>query len=71
MKLNLGMKYNLNVMKEISVTDSFLSLDETIRGCQDELFEECTNRMYKNALINECQCLPFQIRLEDDNVSKW
>ena len=35
LRLQLNYEYNLNVVKEISVTDSFLDLDESTRGCQD------------------------------------
>ena len=34
LKLQLGYEYNLNAVKEIQVTDSFLSLDESTRKCQ-------------------------------------
>ena len=57
------MHYYINVLKEIEVTDSFLTMDKEIRECQDESFDDCTTRNYMNTLINECQCLPFQIRL--------
>ena len=59
--LSLDKKYYLNVVKEISVTDSYLSMNKNERGCQKETFDECTTRKYKNTLINQCQCLPFQM----------
>ena len=67
--LNLEKKYFLNVIKEISVTESFLTLDENTRGCQEESFDDCTTKKYINALINKCKCLPFQIRLTQKVVS--
>ena len=66
LELSLDMKYNLNVIKEITVTDSFLSLDKDVRGCQELSFNECTTRKYTNKLIQKCQCLPFQIKLTED-----
>ena len=36
LKLQLGYEYNLNDVKEIQVTDSFLSLDESKRKCQNK-----------------------------------
>ena len=57
------MKYHLNVIKEITVTDSFISLEKDIKGCQVESFDECTTRKYMDPLMNKCQCLPFQLRL--------
>jgi len=63
MELSLNMKHYFNVIKEISVTDSFLSLDKDIRGCQEESYDKCTTRKYMNTLMNKCQCLPFQFRV--------
>ena len=33
-------EYNLNVLKEIQVTDSYLELDQNTRGCQNKEKEE-------------------------------
>ena len=59
------MKHYFNVIKEIKVTNSFLSLDKDIRGCQEESNDECTTRKYMNTLMNKCQCLPFHLRLSN------
>ena len=56
----------MNVIKDISVTDSFLSLDKGTRGCQEDSYDECTTRKCRNTFINKCQCLPFQIRLNEE-----
>ena len=61
LELSLNKKYFLNVVKEITVTDSFLSMNKDIRGCQEEAFEECSTRKFLNNLINKCLCLPFQV----------
>lgn len=66
LELYLEKKYFLNVIKEITVTDSFLTLDENTRGCQEESFDDCTTKKYTNALINKCHCLPFQMRLSQE-----
>jgi len=63
LELSLDMEHNLNVIKEIKVTDSFLSLDEYIRGCKKGSYDECSSRNYMNTLLNKCQCLPFQLSL--------
>ena len=63
------MEHYLTVIKEIMVTDSFLSLDKSIRGCQEETFDECRTRKYANALTEKCKCLPFQLRLTEEVVS--
>ena len=69
MELSLDMKHYFNVIKEIKVTNSFLSLDKDIRGCQEESYDECTTRKYVNDLMNKCQCLPFQFRVTNKVVS--
>ena len=57
-------EYNLNVLNEIEVTDSYLGLDQTVRKCQDkEPFYNCTSKYYMNAIIEECGCVPLSIRL--------
>ena len=60
------MKYDFNVLKEISVTDSFLSLNKEIRGCQEESFGDCVARTMKTSFLKECQCLPFQLRFSKE-----
>ena len=59
-------EYNLNDLKEIKVTDSYLGLDQSVRECQnEEALEKCTTRKYLNALQGECGCLPSNIRLSN------
>ena len=63
-------EYNLNDLKEIIVTDSYLGMDENVRGCQNvEPLKNCTTRLYMNTLLRDCGCLPFNIRLVN-KVSK-
>ena len=59
-------EYNLNVLKEIQVTESYLGLDQDIRNCQNEesLFK-CGTREYIETFLAECRCLPFNIRQTD------
>ena len=55
-------EYNLNVLKEIIVTDSYLGLDPSIKGCQNvETLENCTTRHYIDNLIAQCKCVPFNM----------
>ena len=44
--LSIDMEHYLNVIKEITVTESFLSSNEQIRGCQEESNDECTAIFY-------------------------
>merc|ERR1712223_672387 len=53
-------KYNLNAVKEIQVTESYLGMDEDIRGCQNQLsMENCTTNQYLETCQNQCGCIPF------------
>ena len=57
-------EYNLNVLKEIRVTESFLGLDQDVRQCQHkEPLNNCTTRQYLDTFLGECGCLPLNIRL--------
>ena len=57
-------EYNLNVLKEIKVTDSYLGLDQRERGCQnEEPPDTCTTRKYHKTILGKCGCLPVNIRL--------
>ena len=61
--MEVGKEYNLNIIKEIKVTEDFLALSENIRRCQnDESYDECITRIYIDALKQNCKCLPFPIR---------
>ena len=66
LKLNLDYQYNLNSLKEIKVTDSFLSLDKKTKGCQQETYNDCTTKNYLETLIYKCHCLPFQLKTTDN-----
>ena len=60
--LPIGKEYNLMVVKEIKVTDSFLGLDKDVINCQNrESLNECKTREYINTLNNQCGCLPSAI----------
>ena len=54
----------MNVLKEIRVTDSYIGLDQDVRGCQnEEPKDNCTTRQYLDTLLGKCGCLPINIRL--------
>ena len=56
-------EYNLNALKEIRVTESYLGLDQDTRDCQhEEPYDNCTTRHYLDALLEVCGCLPLTVR---------
>ena len=68
LKLSLDYIHNINVMEEILAKDSILTLDKEVRGCQKNPQDVCTNKKFTEALRTKCQCLPFQLRNENENV---
>ena len=59
-------KYNLNALKEIEVTDSYLGLSQEERGCQySEHLDSCKTRKYIDNLMDNCGCIPLNIQLPD------
>ena len=59
-------EYNINVFKEINATESFLSMDQDVRNCQNkESFDNCTTRQYIESILKECKCLPLNMRLSN------
>ena len=55
-------RYNLNDMKEIMVTDSYLDLDQTVRACQNkESLHSCSTRLHTAAFLAQCGCVPFNM----------
>ena len=62
--LNLAIRkeYNLNNVKEVKVTDDFLTLDRDTIGCQnDESINDCKTGEYVDSLMRLCKCLPYPI----------
>ena len=59
-------EYNLDALTNIEVTESFLTLDQDSRECQnEETYSNCTTRHYIDAVLKKCECLPFNMRLSD------
>ena len=58
-------EYNLNNLKVITVTDSFLGLDENNRGCQDKKAFNCSTQKHIDTFLDKCGCLPLNMKLSD------
>ena len=59
-------QFNLNNLKEIYVTDSFMELDITARECQkNDIYGDCKTGLHIKNLRQECGCLPLSLRLSD------
>ena len=59
-------EYNLNSIKEEKVTQSFLGIDQAVRGCQNvEHYDECTTRQFIENMRGKCGCLPLSSFLSE------
>ena len=55
--------YGLTNVKQIDVTKNFLNLPTDIQLCQnDQSFEDCLTRYFKETIIRMCDCTPYQLR---------
>ena len=64
-------EYNLNVLKEIKVTESFVGLDQEVTKCQSkESFDNCTTRTYMEVMMAQCRCLPLNVRVSSEVILK-
>ena len=56
-------KYNLNSLKEIKATDSYIGMGKDVIECQNEEPSlNCTTRQRIDAYLKECGCLPFSMQ---------
>ena len=59
-------QYNFNSIKQIDVTESFLSINQEFTKCQNkEPLEDCTTRYYLSEVKKKCGCLPYAISQMD------
>ena len=62
-----GGEYNLNDIKDIKTTESYLGLDQDTRECQNkEHHYNCTTRQYVDTILGQCGCLPLSIKLSNE-----
>ena len=53
-------QFNLQSLKEIKVSDSFLDFDMNTRKCQNiETLIDCKTRLYIKNMMQECGCKPL------------
>ena len=67
-------EYNLNILKEIEVTDSFYELEREARKCQSYkgkgTYDICTTRFFLEKIRLNCGCLPYSIMNATNNNVK-
>ena len=58
-----NMEFEIKLFKEIQVTESFLGINENVRGCQErEMYDDCINHSYYE-YKNSCGCLPLSLKI--------
>ena len=59
--------YNLNAVKEIKVTESFLGLDNDIKQCQTkDSYLDCTSKHYMERVTQDCGCVPLSLMISKE-----
>ena len=62
-------EFDLNIIKEVEITDSFMGLSLNDRKCQnEENFVDCTTRHGLGNILLNCGCLPLSIGSFTNNV---
>ena len=58
-------EYNLNILKEIAVTNSFLELGSDEKKCQSYeskgSYDNCTTKYFSEQMKKDCGCLPYDM----------
>ena len=56
-------QYELNNVKEVVTTESFLGMDQETIGCSsEEITGSCHTRNYLERLTATCHCIPFTLK---------
>ena len=66
--MSLEYDHNFDTIEELKAKDSFLTLDEEIRECQEEPENDCNSRKYMDNLKDKCQCLTLELKSHFDKV---
>ena len=56
--------YMMSSVKRMKATKEFLGMDEDVRYCKEETYEECRTRN----LIENCQCVPWELHQQHIKV---
>ena len=58
-----GGNIRIKGVKQVQITNDYLRLDMQTRGCQnDNTYEDCVTDLYLDSLMEECNCLPFNLQ---------
>ena len=63
--------YSMSDLKKVKVTEDYLGLPESERGCQIEPFEECEVRNYIAKVKSQCGCTPWVLSNHTEKASHY
>ncbi len=67
-------EFNLDILKEIEITDSFYELDSEVTKCQSYkskgTYDNCTTGFFQEQMRLNCGCLPYAISNSTINTEK-
>ena len=65
-----GKSISISNIKEFKATEEYLGLDEMDRKCQNrEPYENCTSRLYLEAIQKQCNCIPYALKIFSHDTS--
>lgn len=65
-------EFDLNIIREVEVTDSYMGLPLEDRDCQDEEdIVDCKTRHHQENVLDNCGCLPISIGSAIKNVKTY
>ena len=54
--------YAISDVKEVRATKAFLGLNDQTKRCQTkESIRDCSSRLHLSMIIEQCQCIPFNL----------
>ena len=71
MTLSGAGEYNLDILKEIEVTNSFDELDTEVKNCRsyksNGSYDSCTTGYFHGQMLLNCGCIPYAISNSTNN----
>ena len=55
-----GGSFSMNALKQISPTEKFLELPDTVKGCKNNDKQHCKMTLYLKQKVEECNCIPWE-----------
>ena len=56
-----GGSFSMNALKQISPTENFLHLPDTVKGCKNHEKQHCKMTKYFQQKLEDCKCIPWEL----------